>query len=470
MAERMQTGIPGLDRLLGGGFLHHNSVLLKGSPGAGKTTLGIQMLVNGATQFGEPGVMISFEQFPQQLQRDTAAFGWDLQALMEEKKIAVLFADPADLAVSTTRTENPFVSKIVEIADEIGARRLLVDSLSHLEGIELPPRMTPRQALMRFLGTIKCEGLTPILTAELREGGAPFEDYLVDSVVFLHHIHGADGRPDRREIEIVKTRGQRTIGGRHPLRIGDGGVEVFPHILPEGEPPEPDPEPLGSGIAGLDRLLGGGYTIGSAVLVAGMAGAYKTTLAAHFLAEGLARGEAGLMISFQEPAGHLTQFLAQRGIDVRPAVESGDLTIWRREPRDTCVEELVWRAGQLIQERGIRRVVLDSTNDLESCQITRGQSAMALRLFLSEMIHRGVTTLLTQRIQRVSGNNPIADIEHVSLVDTIVFLGLAEIESQLEKVISVLKHRGAKPDTELRGIACGERGLEVLHRFVGLCG
>jgi circadian clock protein KaiC len=309
-----------------------------------------------------------------------------------------------------------------------------------------------------------------MLTAELQGRGALFEDYLVDSVVFLHHIHGADGRPDRREVEIIKTRGQETVGGRHPLRIGGEGIEVFPHILPEGEPPEPDPEPLGSGIAGLDRLLGGGYTGGSAVLVAGMAGTYKTTLAAHFLAEGLGKGERGLMISFQEPAGHLTQFLAQRGIDLQPAVESGDLIIWRREPRDTCVEELVWRAGEVIQERGIRRLVLDSTNDLESCQITPGQSAMTLRLFLSEMIHRGVTTLLTQRIQRISGSNPITDIEHVSLVDTIVFLGLAEIESQLEKVISVLKHRGAKPDTELRGIACGERGLEVLHRFVGLCG
>jgi circadian clock protein KaiC len=470
MADRMQTGIAGLDRLLGGGFLHHNSVLLKGSPGSGKTTLGIQALVAGATEFDEPGIMVSFEQFPQQLQRDTETFGWDLKRLAEKKRLAVFFASPEDLAVPATRNENPLVAKIVEATNELGARRLLVDSVSHLRAISGEIETTPRRALLRFLNTIKTVGLTPLLTCEIGLGDHDYEDYLVDSVVILHHVRGSDGQPHRREIEILKTRGQEAIGGRHPLRIAAGGIEVFPHVLPASDPPTVSDEPMRSGLEGLDRLLGGGYTPASSALIAGMAGTFKTTLAVQFLAEGAAQGERGLLVSFQEPPGHLMQFLAGRGIDLKTAVESGDVTLWHRAPRDTCLEELVWQLGQSVTERGIRRLVIDSTNDLEHCQLTPGRAAPALKLLLSEMAHRGVTTVLTQRIERVSGRNPIADIRHVSQVDTIIYLGLAEIESQLEKVISVLKHRGAKADAELRGISCGTAGLKITDRFVGLSG
>lgn len=469
MSDRLQTGIDGLDRLLGGGLLYHNSILLKGPPGSGKTTLGLQILVAGAERFGEPGLMLSFEQFPQQLQRDAAVFGWDLGRLHDQGKLSVLFASPDDLAVAQTRVENPVVSRIASLAQEHGVKRVLVDSASHLR--DLPADgLSPRQALLRFLNALKALGLTPLLTCEMGLGGYDYEDYLVDSVIIMHHVRGAEGLPDRREIEIVKARGQRHAGGRHPLRITAKGIEVYPHLLPDRAPPAPAATPVLSGIPSLDPVLGGGYTPGSSVLVAGMAGTFKTTLAAHFLAEGARQGEAGLLVTFQEPPSLLLAFLAQRGIDLRPAVDSGLVTVWHRSAHETCVEELLWHGGRLIEKKPIRRLAIDSLNDLERAVPSADHSAAALELLLAETTSRGVTTLLTQRIERVSGRNPIADIRHVSKVDTIVYVGLAEIESQLEKVISVLKHRGAKSDPELRGLECGEAGLRVSQSFAGLSG
>jgi circadian clock protein KaiC len=470
MSERLRTGIAGLDHLLGGGLLYHNSVLLKGPPGSGKTTLGIQMLVAGATEFDEPGAMVSFEQFPQQLQRDTASFGWDLSRLTEEKRLAIFFASPDDLMLPASRTENLLVSHIADVVNSMGVKRLLVDSVSHLRETQIGEGLTPRQALLRFLNAVKTLGLTPLLTCEIGAGGHEYEDYLADSVIVLHHERGREGLPDRREIEIVKARGQEHEGGRHPMRITPRGIEVYPHVLPKEPPPAPGPEPLSSGIASLDPILGGGYTAGSSVLVAGMAGTFKTTLAAHFLAEGARRGEPGLLISFQEPAGHLLHFLAQRGIDLAPAVDRGEITVWHRAAHETCVEEMLWHGARLFAERGIRRLVVDSMNDLERAVPSADGSAPALALLLAETAQRGITALLTQRIERVSGRNPIADIRHVSMVDTIIYVGLAEIESQLEKVISVLKHRGAKADPELRGLQCGAHGLEVSAGFAGLSG
>lgn len=470
MPVLLQTGIPGLDRLLGGGLLRHNSVLLKGPPGSGKTTLGLQILVAGATRFDEPGVLVSFEQFPQQLQRDSASLGWDLQGLIDAKRLAVFFASPDDLALPSSRTENPIVSHLADVVNTLGVKRLLVDSVSHLREVAPPGGLTPRQALLRFLNAVKSLGVTPFLTCEVGLGGHDYEDYLVDSVLLMHHARGEEGRPDRREIEIVKTRGQGHAGGRHPMRITGHGIEVYPHLLPTEPAPAPGPEPVSSGIATLDPILGGGYTPGSSVLVAGMAGTFKTTLAAHFLAEGAQRGEAGLLLSFQEPPGHLLHFLAQRGIDLAPAVARGAVTIWHRDAASTSPEEELWRAEHLLAERGVRRVVIDSVNDIERGLSADSGAQATLAFILAQLRQRGVTTLLTQRIERVSGRNPIADLRHVSMVDTIIYLGLAEIESQLEKVISVLKHRGAKADPELRSLECTAAGLRVGAGFAGLSG
>ena len=129
---RVRSGVPGLDELLGGGLLPRRTVLIKGAPGSGKTTLGLQILVAGATRFDEPGALISFEQRPEQLYEDAARFGWDLPALAEEKQVNPIFVSPEQVLQSEGRQAHTLLVDVAELAEDYGVRRVLIDSLSHL--------------------------------------------------------------------------------------------------------------------------------------------------------------------------------------------------------------------------------------------------------------------------------------------------------------------------------------------------
>jgi len=128
--DRVKTGIEGLDQLLYGGFLRGDAILVAGAPGTGKTSLGMQYLYNGITQFREPGLFITFEEFPERIYRDAESFGWDFRALEEEGKLKVLFTSPEVLQQDIVRDQG-IVSEMIA---EIGATRVVVDSISNLLG------------------------------------------------------------------------------------------------------------------------------------------------------------------------------------------------------------------------------------------------------------------------------------------------------------------------------------------------
>ncbi|MBN1902825.1 circadian clock protein KaiC, partial [Candidatus Sumerlaeota bacterium] len=186
MPQRMKTGIQGLDDILHGGFLYHNSILVNGPPGSGKTTLGIQVVYNGALQYDDPGIVVLFEQFPQQLYRDLSSYNWDVEKLIEEKKLTIIFARAEDLVSGNLVSDSPLVSRIHDIIVETKARRIVIDSISHFMHI-IKPRMDERELFLRFINALKSIGLTPIMTAELnsRDGKIGFEEYLVDCVMEL---------------------------------------------------------------------------------------------------------------------------------------------------------------------------------------------------------------------------------------------------------------------------------------------
>jgi len=470
---RVRTGVPGLDLLLGGGLLASRTVLLKGSPGSGKTTLGLQMLVAGARDYDEPGVLLTFEQMPEQLFADAAGFGWDLKDLVAQKKIVVHFIRPEELLEQHGRQENRLLVSIADLVDDFGARRVMIDSISHLR-----PFFSGEQAraqFMRFLVQLKSMGLTPIMTSEIApgEGLAALDVYMVDTVIHLDHQVGEVGRPDRRTLEIVKTRGQRHCGGAHPLEIGPAGVTLYPHLYADPEAPrgetEAAPAPISTGVAGLDPLLGGGYAAGSVALLAGLSGTFKTTLAAHFIS-GADPGRA-LWITFQEDARTLAAALRGCGIDLLGADgERARVHFLELTPGQAPVEKIMAQAEEIIRAEGIERVGIDSLNDLVAGLGTEAQKQEGALWLLRRLRALGVTTVATQRLTRVTGRNPLSEIAWAELADTIVYLGLVEIESRLEKVISVLKHRGGPTEGDLRSVRHGAHGLCVSDRFVGLSG
>ena len=476
MSKRIRTGVKGLDTILGGGFLRHNSILLKGAPGTGKTSLGIRILLEGIAE-GEGGIICSFEQFPQQLQRDTQAFGWNLDELVSQNKLIVLYVKPDDFQSPAGSSSPTLTSRIHDLADTIGAKRLLLDSITHFNRVT-PDPIQCRSMLLQFTNEVKTMGITPIMTAELMQSQGreySFEEYLVDEVVLLHNdlSHTSSSLP-QRTMEVTKTRGHSHVRGRHPFQFVENGIEVYPHILPEAftgeELSEGKLEAVPTGVPGVDPLIGGGYPRGTATIISGMSGTYKTTLAAAFLEEGALRGENGLLLTFQETPQRLIKMLAQRGVNLAEAVAGGKVTIHHHVPKKVSLDAIFAAMCEEVERRKITRVVLDSLDDFERCIDNPSAYKDYLVMFLSALARAGATVLLTQKLERVTSSNPIADIRYVSMVDTVIYLGNVEIESSIHKVISVLKSRAACPDSDLREITCDTKGLHVSHKFHGLSG
>ncbi|RLC82209.1 MAG: ATPase [Chloroflexi bacterium] len=224
--ERIKTGIPGLDGMLCGGFLPQTANLVEGAPGTGKTTLGMQFIYHGIVACGEPGLILTFEEFPQQYYNDAANFGWDFRQMEQEGKLRVIMTSPE---VSKADLEQ-VGGRIERLVQKIGAKRILVDSLSHFERLSRDPAHL-RSIIYGFVNSLKREGLTAVLTresmallGEAEEGGDEASAFLVDSYVLLRYVEIESAV--RKAILVLKMRGSDHDKGIRQFDVTSRGVEV----------------------------------------------------------------------------------------------------------------------------------------------------------------------------------------------------------------------------------------------------
>ncbi len=223
--ERVKTGIPGLDEMLGGGFLPQTANLVEGAPGTGKTTLGMQFIYHGIVACGEPGLILTFEEFPQQYYRDAASFGWDFRRMEREGRLRVVMTSPE---VSKADLEQ-VGGRIERLTREIGARRILVDSLSHFERLSEDPAHL-RGIVYGFINSLKRENLTAVLTRENvallgeTEGADEGFAFMVDAYVLLRYVEIESAM--RKALLVLKMRGSNHDKGIRQFGITSRGVEV----------------------------------------------------------------------------------------------------------------------------------------------------------------------------------------------------------------------------------------------------
>jgi circadian clock protein KaiC len=223
--ERVKTGIPGLDEMLYGGFLPQTANLVEGAPGTGKTTLGMQFIHHGIVACGEPGLILTFEQFPQQYYSDAASFGWDFRKLEREGKLRVMMTSPE---VSKTDLEQ-VGGRIERSVQETGARRILVDSLSHFARLSAEPAQL-RSLIYGFVNALKREGLTAVLTRESAallgeaEGADDALAFLVDSYLLLRYVEIESAV--HKALLVLKMRGSNHDKRIRQLEITAHGIEV----------------------------------------------------------------------------------------------------------------------------------------------------------------------------------------------------------------------------------------------------
>lgn len=248
--ERVETHIKGLDEMLNGGFLPQTANLVEGPPGTGKSTFGMQFIYNGIRYDNEPGLIVTFEEFPQQYYRDAEGFGWDFRKLEREGKLRVIMTSP-----EVSRSDLESVGGTIEtLAREMGARRILVDSISHFDQLTTDP-VELRAVVYGFINALKREGLTSILTREspvLLGGDEGDSDvaFIVDSYILLRYVEiesaihravlalkvrGSDHAKDIRQFDITgqgieimsKFEGQEGIMSGSPRRMADAFIEAF---------------------------------------------------------------------------------------------------------------------------------------------------------------------------------------------------------------------------------------------------
>lgn len=223
--ERVKTGIDGLDKMLNGGFLPETANLVEGAPGTGKTTMGMQFIYNGITQYNEPGIILTFEEFPQQYYRDAATFGWDFKKLESENKLRVIMSSPE---VSKADLEN-IDGRIETLVHEIGARRIMVDSLSHFERLTSEPGEL-RAITYSFINGLKREGLTSLLTREspalLGESESVDADvaFVAESYVLLRYVEIESAI--RKALLVLKLRGSDHAKDIRQFSITEQGIKV----------------------------------------------------------------------------------------------------------------------------------------------------------------------------------------------------------------------------------------------------
>ncbi|MDY6983814.1 MAG: circadian clock protein KaiC, partial [Pseudomonadota bacterium] len=312
------TGIGGLDDITGGGLPRGRPTLVCGGAGCGKTLLAVEFLVNGATQYGEPGVFIAFEETAAELAQNVRSLGFDLDDLIRRKLLAIDFIRVERSEIQETGEydlEGLFV-RLGHAIDSIGAKRVALDTIESLfsglsnEGIL-------RAEIRRLFRWLKDRGVSAIVTGERGEGDLTrqgLEEYVSDCVLLLDHR--VNDQVSTRRVRIVKYRGTTHGTNEYPFLIDDDGITVLP-ITSAGLKHRVTGDRISSGIPRLDAMLGGkGYFRGSSVLVSGTAGSGKSSMAAHFVNAACARGEKCLYFAFEESPSQIVRNMRSIGIDL----------------------------------------------------------------------------------------------------------------------------------------------------------
>lgn len=464
--ERMRTGISGFDHLLDGGFVRGNSMLIEGPPGSGKSSLAMRVLYEGIVKYNEPGLMITFEEFPRQLYMEAMQFGIDLKPLEAAGMLRVLWTPPARILKSFAGK----IDLIDKIVEEIGVRRLVIDSITHFRRVASDERGL-REVLGQILNALKIRGITSILVKELErinDEAIAFEEYLVDASVRLHNVVSPTGGENIRQIEVRKTRGQPHVSGRHPFRLSAEGVVVYPRLRPADvkrmfvDVAKPERKRVSTGIPGLDEMLRDGVWNGSLNLVAGQPGTGKAVVAQYFLDAGLRTGETVLLLSMRNTPEEILAQTAYLGLHWEEAYQSGRLRIHHHDPTSLLVEQVMDELVRDIRATHPSRLVLDSIDDLWTAvkdeDRVRDYVIMLAALFQAA----GTTSILLNEIRGSSDADGGDARDYSYIASTVVRLTNTDIGDEMQRELRVTKHTASDHSGRVAGYSIDQDGFRIL--------
>jgi circadian clock protein KaiC len=465
--QKCPTGIQGLDEITGGGLPRGRPTLVCGGAGCGKTLLAAEFLVRGAALFGEPGVFMSFEETDAELKTNIASLGFDLEGLIQRKKILLehVYIERSEIQETGEYDLEGLFVRLNYAIDSIKAKRVVLDTLEALFS-GLPTEAILRAELRRLFRWLKEKGVTAVITAErgreqlTRHG---LEEYVSDCVILLdHRVHEQIAT---RHLRVVKYRGALHGTNEYPFLIGDKGLSVLP-ITSLGLNHEASNQRISTGIARLDAMLAGrGFFRGSSILLTGTPGTGKTSVAASFAAAASRRGERTLYFAFEESPSQIIRNMRSIGLQLEPLVKGGQLRFHSARPTLCGLEMHLATMFKEIDAFKPSVVVVDPLTSLLVAGVEFESKAMVTRLIDFLKAHQ-ITTLFTSLTH---GGHALEQSEMTisSLMDSWLLLQDFEGNGERNRVLYVLKSRGMAHSNQIREFLISDQGIDLVDAYIG---
>jgi len=461
------TGIQGLDEITDGGLPRGRPTLICGSAGCGKTLLAMEFLVRGATQFGEPGVFIAFEETAPDLAANVASLGFDVPRLVAQKKLLIDFVrlERSEIQEAGEFDLAGLFIRLNHAIDKIGAKRVVLDTVECLFA-GLPNPGIVRSELRRLFRWLKDKGVTAIITGERGESTLTrqgLEEYVSDCVILLDHR--VDGQVSTRRLRVVKYRGSTHGTNEYPFLIDRAGFSVLP-VTSMGLDHAVSTERISTGIEQLDAMLGGkGCYRGSSILLSGTAGTGKTSMAAHFVQAACERGERCLYFAFEEPPQQIIRNLRSIGLNLAQWVDQGLLQFNASRPTLCGLENHLATMHHAVNQFRPHIVIMDPITSFTALGQTSEIKAMLTRMvdFLKARRITAFFTALTHSGSVLEGTE--TDIP--SLIDTWLLLRDIELNGERNRGLYVLKSRGMAHSNQIREFGLSRQGIQLRNVYVG---
>lgn len=465
-ATRASTGIEGLDEILNGGLITERSYMIRGEPGTGKTILGLQFLT---ANDDDDALCINFEETTKNIRQNAESLNIDVSDVdfLDLSPDSDIFTDSQsyDVFAPDEVEAEGVTERIMEAVDRHEPDRVFVDPVTQLRHFS-PDDYQFRKEVASFMSYLRERGVTVLFSTQPTEE-SPDDDlqFICDGTLELGYNEKG------RVIEIPKFRGSDLQRGQHTVEVEEGGLQVFPILVPKQFRREFDAISISSGIEGLDALTHGGIERGAVTVISGPSGVGKTTTGTSFMAEAAERDERSVIYLFEEAWETFSHRSESIGLPVKEMNENGSLSVQEIEPLQVSSDEFAAMVRREVEQNDAEIVMIDGMSGYRlSVRGREEELVRELHSLCRYCKNMGVTVILVDDVAGVTGDFEPTSERISYLGDNILFLRYLEIEGELRKATGVLKKRASDFERGLREFEITDDGIQVGEPLTDLRG